>query len=169
MVVNKRAAPEVPSLALESLDLAYLGFFLGLRVNELVMEALVASGFHNVRESHGYVVQHFISQDRTISELARRMGVTQQAASKVVAELSALGILEAVRSEDRRAKRVRLTSRGRAAVDRTRMTRRRIDARLAKALGPKRYAAAKSTLIAALESVGGAARIGRRAVRGPRP
>ena len=89
---------------LYQLDLPYLGFFLGLRVNELVMARTIRGGFTGVRESHGYVIQHLIESDRTITELAQRMAVTQQAASKIVAELIHLGILEAVPAKDRRAK-----------------------------------------------------------------
>ena len=73
------------------LDLGYLAFFLGLRVNQLVLEQMHAAGFDNVRESHGYVIQRLIEEERTITELARRMEVTQQAASKFVAELVVLG------------------------------------------------------------------------------
>ena len=86
------------------LDLAYLALFLGLRVNELVMKRMAMAGFKGVRESHGYLIQHLIESDRSITELADRMGVTQQAASKAVAELIAIRILEAVPAKDRRAK-----------------------------------------------------------------
>src|SRR5215831_8998182 len=103
MVVKAR--PPLPA----GLDLGYLCLFLGLRVNQLVMEHLKAGGFKDVRESHGYVIQHLIEKERSITELAQRMEVTQQAASKVVAELAELGILDMVPSADRRAKKVRLS------------------------------------------------------------
>jgi hypothetical protein len=53
---------------------------LGLRINELVAARLAAEGFGNVKESHGYVIQHLIDEDRSITELANRMEVSQQAA-----------------------------------------------------------------------------------------
>jgi len=93
-------------------DLAYLGLFVGLRVNELMLERMEASGFKGVRESHGYLIQHLIGAERTVTELARRMGVTQQAASKTVAELMRLGILEEAPAKDRRMKWMRLSRRG---------------------------------------------------------
>ena len=68
---------------------------------------MVSAGFQNVRQSPGCVIQHLIEAYRTISELARRMEVTQQAASKVVAEMVGLGILESVVAEDRRVRQVR--------------------------------------------------------------
>ena len=70
-----------------ALDLAYLGLFLGLRVNELVMDRMAASGFTNVRESHGFVIQHLIDAERTITELAELMEVTQQAYDDYVAAI----------------------------------------------------------------------------------
>src|SRR2546422_3321055 len=88
------------------LDLGYLGLFLGLRVNELVVDRMIAAGFRRVRMSHGFVIQHLIEADRSITELAARMEVSQQAASKVVAELVRLGLLEVSAGEDRRRQAV---------------------------------------------------------------
>lgn len=169
MVVYKGRADKAdrPSVVPANLDLPYLGFFLGLRVNELVAEDLVAAGFKDVRQSHGYVVQHLIAQDRTITELAGRMEVSQQAASKVVAEM-ALGILESVPGDDRRAKLIRLSARGRDAVTQTREARRRIEARLIKAIGARKYSEGKRVLIACLDTLGGLGRISSRRIRAPR-
>jgi len=82
MVVRSTPAGDHARVDLARLDIAYLGFFLGLRVNELVLEKGAAAGFRVMRESHGYVVQHLIESERSITELARRMNVSQQAASK---------------------------------------------------------------------------------------
>src|SRR5215471_4770613 len=124
---------------LTRLDLAYLGFFLGLRVNELVLEKGAAAGFRRMRESHGYVVQHLIESDRSITEMARRMNVSQQAASKSIAELVKHGVVEPRPSSDRRARRVRLTPRGWDAVRLSRRARQSIEARLQRAVGEKSY------------------------------
>src|SRR5215468_1976830 len=115
---------------LTRLDLAYLGFFLGLRVNELVLEKGVAAGFRGMRESHGYIVQHLIESDRSITELAQRMSVSQQAASKAIAELLRRGIVESRPAADRRARRIRLSKRGWDAVRLSRSARQAIEARL---------------------------------------
>lgn len=172
MVVHKdKGAPartDQARLVPASLDLPYLGFFLGLRVNELVAADLVAAGFEDVRQNHGYVVQHLIAQDRTITELARRMEVSQQAASKVVIEMKALGILESAPGDDRRAKLIRLSARGREAVARTRAARRRIEARLIKAIGTRKYSDGKRVLIYCLDTLGGLGRISSRRIRAPR-
>ena len=60
MVVKAR--PTLPA----GLDLAYLALFLGMRVNQLVLEHLKAAGFKNPRESHGYVIQHLIEKERSL-------------------------------------------------------------------------------------------------------
>src|SRR5215469_9188629 len=93
---------------LPRLDLGYTALFLGLTVNQMVMERMRARGFKSVRESHGYVIQHLTEEDRSITELARRMEVSQQAASKMVAELAKLGMLEISKAKDGRAKSIRL-------------------------------------------------------------
>src|SRR5215470_7906099 len=108
MVVRSKTGDQA-RVDLKQLDIAYLGFFLGLRVNELVLEKGLAAGFRGMRESHGYVVQHLIESERSITELARRMNVSQQAASKAIAELVEHGIVESNRATDRRARRVRLS------------------------------------------------------------
>ena len=150
------------------LDLGYVAFFLGLRVNELVVERLAKAGFRDVRESQGYVVQHLIESDRSITELAARMGVTQQAASKVVAELAGIGIVELSSAEDRRAKKVRLTARGWESVHAGRRLRQQIAKRLSAAVGEKEYESARATLLACLEVLGGLPSIRSRRVRPPR-
>ena len=153
---------------LPRLDLGYLALFLGLRVNELVMERMTAAGFTGVRESHGFVIQHLIQEERTITELAGRMEVTQQAASKVVAELIELGVLEAVPGKDRRAKRIRLSKKGWQIVRLGRRERSRIDRRLRTVAGESGYDAAGKILRECLTALGGTERIESRRIRQPR-
>lgn len=159
-----KTSPDLPS----GLDLAHFAFFLGLRVNELVMEGIAAAGFKGIRESHGYLIQHLIESERSITELAKRMGVTQQAASKGVAELIGLGILEAAPSRDRRAKRIRLSQRGWDCVRLGRRVRAQIDRRLVSAAEKKNYEMARSILVTYLQALGGMERIHSRKVRAPR-
>jgi DNA-binding MarR family transcriptional regulator len=153
---------------LRQLELPYLGFFLGLRVNELVMEQTWRAGFRGVRESHGYVIQHLIESDCTITELGRRMKVTQQAASKMAAELIHLGLAEALSNKDRRAKRIRLAQRGRKCVQLGRRFRARLEMQLIRSAGKKNYEAAKATVLNCLEVLGGIEKICSRRIRAPR-
>lgn len=153
---------------LEQLDLPYLALFLGQRVNELVVGRLVRAGFRNVRESHGYVVQHLIEGERSITDLAQRMGVTQQAASKTIAEMVRMGVLEAETAEDRRAKVIRISKRGWESIRCSRRARAQIDHRLRKVVGLESYERIKMDLIACLWALGGAQSIQSRRVREPR-
>ena len=158
---------ESNTIDLDHLDLCYLALFLGQRVNELVVARLVRAGFRKVRESHGYVVQHLIERDRSISDLARRTGVTQQAASKTIAEMIRLGILEAKPALDRRAKLIRISNRGWESIRFSRRARARIDRRLATRVGATKYRAMKSYLVECLTELGGAEIIRSRRVREP--
>ena len=155
-----------PSLT-PGLDLGYLSLFLGLRVNQLVMERMRAAGFQQVRESHGYLVQHLIDSDRTITELARRMEITQQATSKAVAELVTLGVLELIVGSDRREKTVRLSNRGWTLVRLGRRVRRGIERQLIRIAGREEYGQAKSVLTACLDALGGTERVRSRRVLPP--
>jgi DNA-binding MarR family transcriptional regulator len=132
---------------------AQLAFFLGLRFNELVLERNLAAEFTRLRESHGFLIQHAIDSDRSVTELAHRMGVTQQAASKAVAELAGLGYLDVSSGVDRRAKRVSLSHRGWQAIHAWRRGRLRLESRLKTVVGAHRDGAAKSTILACLEAL----------------
>jgi len=114
------------------------------------------------------VIQHLIAQERTITELARRMEITQQAVSKLVAQMVHLGIVESVPAEDRRARTIRLSERGWQSVKLARQARRKIESRLLKTLGSSRYHAAREILLESLRELGGLRRIGARRVREPR-
>jgi len=166
MVVNARTV-ETERDTFAALDLGYVALFLGLRVNQLVMERMRARGFAEVRESHGYVIQHLIEQDRSITELARRMEVTQQAASKAVRELAAIGVIELVRGEDRRAKTVKVSQRGWTVVRLGRRTRRQLEGRLMRRVGTEKYESARLILSECLAALGGVERIRARRVLAP--
>jgi DNA-binding MarR family transcriptional regulator len=166
MVVNR---DQEDLFALQGL--AYLGQFLGLRVNDLIVAAGKRRGFRQMRESHGYVIQHLVESDgpisRTGTEIARRMGVSQQAASKTIRELVRIGAVRTAPSKDRRAKEVSLTKRGWEAVLYTRRYRAQLEAKLLRRVGAKRYSDAQETLRDCLELLGGVGRIRSRTVREP--
>jgi DNA-binding MarR family transcriptional regulator len=93
------------------------------------------------------------------------MEVTQQAASKVVAELISLGAIEATTAHDRRTKRIRLSRRGWRAVKLARKVRAKIEKRLVKAVGVTRYDEARRILLRGLDELGGMERIQSRRIR----
>ncbi len=153
-----------PSVDPAALDLGYLALFVGYAYAAEIQRGLEGRGFGGLRFSHGFVIQHLIGAERTIGELAARLEVTQQAASKVTSELERLGYVERVANEsDARRRQVRLTQRGQAAVAAARELRRKLDARLGKRHGEAVLSRCRRELSAVLDSLGGA-----QAVRGRR-
>ena len=141
----------------------------GLALTTEALRRLHAAGHPDLRISHGFVVQHLVEGPVRVGDLATRMGVTQQAASKAVAELAALGYLErAADPADARVRRIGLSARGRAAVATTRAVRADIEHELAAALGADRVEAARRTALDALEWAGGADAVRARRVPAPR-
>jgi DNA-binding MarR family transcriptional regulator len=151
------------------LDTGTLALFVGQAAAALVQERLAAQGFGDLRFSHGYVFQHLIDGEPTVGELAAQLGMTQQGASKAVAELERLGYCERVPdAADARIRRVRLTGRGQEAVAAARRARADLDERLASRFGKRRLAEHRDLLAGLLDELGGTAAVQRRAVRPPR-
>jgi DNA-binding MarR family transcriptional regulator len=138
------------------LDLVLAALLTGLALNERVTERIAAAGHPDLRFSHGFVFQHVIPGPLPIGELARRLGVSQQAASKATRELEQLGYLERMPDPaDGRVRRIGLTAKGRAAVEAGRAARAAVARELAAALGAERAAALRDELVAALAASGG--------------
>jgi len=172
MVVNKKKQKSEDILA--TLGIGYLGLFLGQRMNEIIIAQSRRGGFPGMRESYGYVIEHLVGKDervvRTGSELARRMRVSQQAASKAVAELVRLGVVCHVQppdGADRRAKLLKLTDIGQHGVTEARRARERLERQLEKKLGTARYASIRAALRECLGLMGGVERIRNRQIRPP--
>jgi len=88
--------------------------FAGFRsiIDDLHAE-LARRGHPDVRPSHGFAMQAIGVRGATATEIARRLGVSKQAAGKTVDRLEALGYVERVDDEhDGRRKLIRLTPRG---------------------------------------------------------
>jgi len=152
---------------LPPLDLSSALVLLGDAVSRTVLQALEGTG---LRHGHGYLVQRLLVAPAAATELAAALGVTQQAVSKAVQELLALGHVEMVDDPaDRRRKPVRLTSRGRAAVERARAARREVDARIRAALGDDRFDEAMADLVTMLDVLDLTESVRRRAVPPPGP
>jgi DNA-binding MarR family transcriptional regulator len=122
-------------------------------------------GVDLLRDSHGFLIQHLLRGPHTISQLAAQLGVTQQAVSKSVAELARNKYVEDLRSDDARVRRLRLSPRGRAAVQAVRVYRQELDAELSAVTGATAYAHAKQVLLAALERLDALEPIRQRKVR----
>lgn len=162
------ASSSAARVRLDTLDLASLALFAGLRANELVLERIHAAGFAGLRTAHGYVFQHLLGGPRTRGELGRLLGVSQQAASKTAAELERLGYVEPAADVDARRRLVRLSARGLRAIEKARGVRAALEDKLVRDHGRARVAAARALLGGLLSSLGGADAVRTRRLRPPR-
>ncbi|WP_331272310.1 MarR family winged helix-turn-helix transcriptional regulator [Motilibacter aurantiacus] len=112
-----------------------------------VAAQLDSAGFRALRQSHGYLVQHLIDGPKTIGQLAELLGMSQQGASKSVAELEDLGYVERHRGEDARVRRVELTEHGWAAVESARAARKDLRRALRRRLGVEGYEQLNALLV----------------------
>ena len=153
---------------LRDLDLQTLVGLAAPALAESLLATLRAAGFAGVKVSHGYVVQRLIEDQPTVGALAESLGMTQQGASKQVADLESLGYVERVPVPgDQRVRRVRLTTRGRAMVEAARVARSEVEEQLTVAVGPRKVATAKLALATLLDQLGLAERVANRTVAPP--
>lgn len=164
MVVDSTEA----EVSLDELPLTYLAQFVGMAASDRVLEALRERGYADVRPSHGYVIQHLVGGPRGITELAKLLGISQQAVSKSVAELAAGCYVTDVPSDDARVRRIALTARGRDCVAATRAARAELERELCTVLGPRRHARVRDALQRLVEHLGLAEAIRLRRIR-PQP
>jgi len=109
-----------------------------------------------VRPAHTALFPHLDFDGIRLTDLAARVGVTKQAIGQLVDDLAALGMVErAGDPADRRAKRIRFSRRGYAALMQGLGTLREIEEALAAAIGRRRMRELHETLklvISALET-----------------
>lgn len=86
-------------------------------LNEQAIERIRLRTDQPVRVTHTTVLPHIDLEGTRLTELARRLGVTKQAAGQIVDELEEMGFLERVADpKDARAKLVRYSKKGQAAM-----------------------------------------------------
>jgi len=111
-----------------AIDLPTLVSLAATAANTHLLDQLHKAGFDGIRVSHGYVIQHLVEGEPTIGELADRLGVTQQAVSKTVAELESLGyVSRRMDAGDSRIRRVTLSERGHAMLAQSRADRHTLE------------------------------------------
>lgn len=154
-----------PAPAPSLIDLASLA---GGAIDGHVITGLDRAGYPGLRVRHGYVVQRLLAGDRTVTELARSLQVTQQAMSKTVAELERLGYVRRdVDPEDARRKSLSLSVRGTEAIDTARTLRAELLSDVTAEVGVRRVADAETVLRTILDVLGLAGRVEARAVPVP--
>ncbi|MER7546532.1 MarR family winged helix-turn-helix transcriptional regulator [Actinomadura sp.] len=125
-----------------------LRLFLAFRViiDELHAE-LARQGHPDLRPMHGFVFQAIGPDGTTAVELGRRLGVSKQAAGKMVESLERAGYVErAADPRDARRKIVRLTARGTDSLVRAAQIFDRIRDDWVRALGADRVRALEEDL-----------------------
>lgn len=84
---------------------------------EALQAHLVAAGFDDHRVVHHNVMAHVTYEGIRLTELAAKAGITKQAMSELVIDLERLGyLMRTADPDDRRAKLIGFTDKGRAAV-----------------------------------------------------
>jgi DNA-binding MarR family transcriptional regulator len=149
-------------------DLSLAALFAGWAMADEIRRRLAAAGYADIRVADGVVFQHLVAAPQPIGALAGRLGVSQQATSKSVADLERRGYVRRTTDPgDARARIVRLTARGEAVIDEGRRARAALVAELTAELGPRRAEAARRFLVDLVERLGADEPIRRRRVRPP--
>ena len=150
-------------------DLSLVSLFAGWELAGEVQRRLAAGGHADLRFADGFVFQHLIGGPLPVGALAQRLGVSQQAASKTVADLERRGyVARRPDPDDARARLVALTARGEDAIEGARRHRAALTGELAERLGARRVEAARRLLIGVVAELGGEADVRGRRVRAPR-
>jgi DNA-binding MarR family transcriptional regulator len=104
-------------------------------------------GYPDLRVPHLHVFGNIDPKGNRLTELAQRAGLVPSAMLQIVDDLEKRGYLSREQDpSDRRAKLVRLTPEGRAAMRLTRQIISEMEADYAKIVGPERYDLMRETL-----------------------
>lgn len=150
-------------------DLSLASLFAGWALADELQRRVAADGFADSRFADGVVFQHLVAGPVTISTLAEKLGVTQQAASKSIADLSNRGyVSRSPDPADARARIVVLTDRGQAVIAAARKHRATLDTELRRTLGDGQVEKARLLMIDIINHLGASPSLRARAVRPPR-
>lgn len=124
-------------------------------VADRLQEAMAKAGIDDMRPAFGYVIRALANEELSVSELARVLDVTKQAASQTIDEMERAGFVERrPSSADRRVKVLALTAKGRRVRKTALRTSAALEAELVEALGARSVTEARRTLIAFVEAHG---------------
>jgi len=118
-----------------------------LALNDQAIARLAEQGHAEVRPAHGTVFQHLDDTGTTVSRLADRAQMTKQAMAELVAHLEKHGYVERRPDpDDRRAKLVVPTDRGRDVLAIAQTVVPDVERQLVDLLGPRRAAQLRDDL-----------------------
>lgn len=114
---------------------------------ERVYSALAAGGYPEIRPAHGVVFRYIHADGSRIVELAERAGMTKQSMAVLVDYLAAHGHVRVEPDpSDGRAKRVRLTRRGKEVQRTALKLSRQVEAEWAALIGEREMASLRRLL-----------------------
>jgi DNA-binding MarR family transcriptional regulator len=147
----------MPDSQPERIDFAVLVVAATHYVARRLDAAVAAAGIDGMRTPYGFVIRALHDSPLTLTALAERLGVTKQAAIKVVDEMEARGFVERrPQPGDRRSKAIALTERGAAVRRAARAESDSMEAELRADLGVADVEALRRVLLRFLELHGGA-------------
>jgi DNA-binding MarR family transcriptional regulator len=106
-----------------------------------IYRAVAETGAGDMRPAHGNAMEMVAIEDGLrLTDIAARAGMAPQSMGELVDDLVAKGYLRRQEdSTDRRAKRIFLTERGRAATETSKQATLRAEQNMRQLLGPRRY------------------------------
>lgn len=123
---------------------------------ERVHEELAAHGYSDVGSNFGYVLLAARDGALTGADVAQLMGMTKQAASKLIDQMeSAMYLERREHPEDGRAKLLFITPRGRRLLATVESIYASLESEWAQVVGKKRLAELRATLVEALHGTHG--------------
>jgi DNA-binding MarR family transcriptional regulator len=123
-------------------------------VNERAIARIQREGATRLRLAHTQLFPHITFDGVRLTEVAKRLEVTKQAIGPLVDELVEAGMVERIADPaDQRAKLIRWTRAGRAAMQHGLGVLARLERELAPAVGPARMAALADTLEALIAAL----------------
>jgi DNA-binding MarR family transcriptional regulator len=136
-------------------DLAIIVTGAARAVADQLGDAVLRAGIDDMRTSFGFVIRALAERDRTLTELSELLGVTKQAAIKVVDEMELRGYLtREADPADRRAKVLSLTDKARRVRRAALRESRRLEKELLDDVGAGDVQAMRRTLLRLLERAG---------------
>jgi DNA-binding MarR family transcriptional regulator len=122
-------------------------------IHRRIIKELNAAGFEEVRVPHMAVLQFPGPDGVRPGTLAERAGMSKQAMNQLLRSLESLGyIVRSDAPDERRARIIHLTRRGRAAYSKISDILRAIEREWSVELGPERFAQLKELLLRVWES-----------------
>jgi DNA-binding MarR family transcriptional regulator len=122
---------------------------------ELLHRELADAGHPGMRPAYGYALVAVGTGGTTTSRLAEDLGMTKQGAAKLVATLLELGYLERrAHAEDRRARLLTVTPRGRDLLRRSEEIQARLEGEWAELIGERNMRTVRRGLERATEDAG---------------